>query len=278
MRSGDPVKSLNRERPNMRSRITSSVHLSPKISSEQATGHGERRLERAIFSCFAERGREAIGGRLPEYPLAIHKYFCLSFASDMKDAAAAQVARLAPPGAGLPWLELQAARFLFWRLRRRMNRAQLDSYFEKERDLMLGMARSCSPKVGRKRRLIKRLRGIEDSSRFWSVYMTLDHVRIVNTGAARVIQTLGREEVPTGKANTASVKPSPEADASAIEGFNHSCELFLKCARALPDLHTKERFAHPWFGMMDAAGWHAMGAMHINLHRRQIERILAAKE
>jgi hypothetical protein len=192
----------------------------------------------------------------------------------MKHAATPDMPQLAPPGAGLPWLELQAARFLFWRLRRRMNRTQLDAYFERERDLMLEMARSCSPQVAKERRLIPRLRGIEDSSRFWSVYMTLDHVRIVNTGAARVIQTLGRGHTMQGQASTANVKPSPEADASAIEGFDHSCDLFLKYAQAIADLHTKERFAHPWFGLMDAAGWHAMGAMHIKLHRRQIERIL----
>jgi hypothetical protein len=193
----------------------------------------------------------------------------------METAMNPDLPKLAPPGAGLPWVELQIARLLFWRLRRRMNRAQLNSYFGQERDLMLEMARGCTSELGRERRLIKRLRGIEDSSRFWSVYMTLDHVRIVNTGAARVIQTLGRGQVMSGQASTANVKPSPDADASVIEGLAHSCELFLKCANALPDLHTKERFAHPWFGLMDAAGWHAMGVMHINLHRRQIERILA---
>jgi hypothetical protein len=123
--------------------------------------------------------------------------------------------------------------------------------------------------------LIKRLPGIEDSSRFWSVYMTLDHVCIMNTVVARTIQTLGHGQVPSGKASTASVKPSPDADASAVEGFNHSCDLLLKCVATIPDLHTQTHFEHPWFGPLDAAGWHAMAAMHMNLHRRQIESILA---
>lgn len=193
----------------------------------------------------------------------------------MKTLVSPDTPQLAPPGAGLPWLELQIARLLFgWRWSR-LSRQQINESFEHERCIMLNLARSCTPETGARRVLIKRLRGIEDSSRFWSVYMTLDHVRIMNTVVARTMQTLSHGQVPSGKASTANVKPAPQADASAIEGFDHSCDLLLKCVQAIPDLHTKERFTHPWFGPLDAAGWHAMAAMHMNLHRRQIESILA---
>jgi hypothetical protein len=43
---------------------------------------------------------------------------------------------------------------------------------------------------------------------------------------------------------------------------------------ATPYLRTKARFAHPWFGPLDAAGWHLMAGMHLSIHRVQIERIL----
>ena len=34
-------------------------------------------------------------------------------------------------------------------------------------------------------------------------------------------------------------------------------------------------YAHPWFGPLDARGWQALAAFHLDLHRVQIERILA---
>ena len=40
--SGEPAKSLKRERPNIKSRIINNDHRSPKISSAHATGHGDR--------------------------------------------------------------------------------------------------------------------------------------------------------------------------------------------------------------------------------------------
>ena len=39
---------------------------------------------------------------------------------------------------------------------------------------------------------------------------------------------------------------------------------------------TAARYRHPWFGPLDAAGWHALAATHMGVHRRQLERILAA--
>jgi ribosomal protein L22 len=42
MPSGEATKSLNRVRPKKRSRMTSRVQRSPKMSNEHATGQGER--------------------------------------------------------------------------------------------------------------------------------------------------------------------------------------------------------------------------------------------
>lgn len=38
--------------------------------------------------------------------------------------------------------------------------------------------------------LIDRVVGIEDSSRYWSVFMVLDHLRIVDEGMTQIIQAL----------------------------------------------------------------------------------------
>jgi hypothetical protein len=185
--------------------------------------------------------------------------------------------QLAPPGAGLPKVELWIGRLIFSWQWRRLPRERIEEKFIRERDLILALAKGCPPEVAAERRLIKRLNGIEDSSRYWSVYMTLDHLRIVNRVTTMTIRGLAQGHPPKLRASTANVKPSPEADALAIEAFSKCCDEFLRESRGMADLHTEARYAHPWFGPLDAAGWHAMAAMHMNLHRRQIERILEAK-
>ncbi|MDA0814196.1 MAG: DinB family protein [Verrucomicrobia bacterium] len=182
--------------------------------------------------------------------------------------------KLAAPGAGLPKIELIFSRFRFgWALRTR-SREQFSALFESERVQILALARSCDAETGARPVLIDRLRGMEDSSRYWSVFMTLDHLRIVNLAVAGAIRALGKGELPDRVARTADVKPDPAADITAIDDFERSCEFLSTCAQQVPDLKTSQRFDHPWFGPMDAGGWHALGAVHMSIHRKQIERIL----
>jgi hypothetical protein len=182
--------------------------------------------------------------------------------------------RLAPPGAGLPWLELRIARMGFGWLQRRTTREEAAALLVKERDTVLELTGRCNPEAASLRVLIDRLRGMEDSSRFWSVYMTLDHLRIVNLAVAEVIRLLGAGQVPAREARTADVKPDAQVDRRVIEDFERSCERVERCAAAVPDLRTAHRYAHPWFGSLDGAAWHFLAGFHLQLHRRQIEQIL----
>jgi hypothetical protein len=183
---------------------------------------------------------------------------------------------LAPPGAGLPKPELFVARFIFGWFRRSRSRADLTAMFEEERARILRLARPCDAGMGTRRTLIQRLPGLEDSSRDWSVSMTLEHLRIVNEVVGESILSLSEGIVPERVASTAAVKPSPEVDASAIEAFDRGCDRFQAVVAAISDLRTSARYAHPWFGPLDAAGWHAMATFHMRLHRKQVEAILAA--
>lgn len=146
--------------------------------------------------------------------------------------------------------------------------------FEAERTEILRLARSVAELTGEKQVLVKRIRGMEDSSRFWSVYMVLDHLNIVNTLFTSIMFALTRGTVPDGKASTADVKPSPDANGALVDEFERTCAKYVSRVGKLSDLKTKVRYAHPWFGPLDAAGWHALAAFHMALHRQQIERIL----
>jgi hypothetical protein len=182
--------------------------------------------------------------------------------------------KLAPPGAGLPPLELFIARLLFAWSSHRATRESSNARFERERGAIRALAGRCDAESGARRVLIARLRGIEDSSRYWSVWMTLDHLRIVNENIARIIGSLAVGKVPDGTASTARVKPSPGATAACAAEFEQSCDALQTTVAGIADLKTAARYAHPWFGPLNAAEWHTIAGIHMGLHRAQIERIL----
>ncbi len=183
--------------------------------------------------------------------------------------------KLAPPGAGLPKVELFVASIFFGLRRKLGNRHAFDARFREERELIGALIGSCNAESGARRVLITRPPGLEDSSRYWSVWMTLDHLRIVHDAFVRVIDALTKGKMPEGKVSTADVKPSPQATAAVAADYEKSCDALLEQVAASPNLKTKLRFAHPWFGPLDAAGWHALAGGHMGIHRLQIERILA---
>lgn len=182
--------------------------------------------------------------------------------------------KLAPPGAGLPTIELQVAKLSFAFYRRRSDRETVNAQFQHEREMIRKLVSACDADSGGRRVLIERPRGLEDSSRYWSVWMTLDHLRIIHQSMARVIGALTKGVMPGGKASTAAVKPSAQVIASVVEEYEKSCDALLAVVAATDNLKTKARYAHPWFGPLDAAGWHALAPRHLRIHRVQIERIV----
>jgi hypothetical protein len=192
----------------------------------------------------------------------------------MSDPPSTDQPKLAPPGAGLPWLELRIARLGFKFLSRRTTREKSAALLAQQRADILELARRCDAQTGARRVLVRRLRGMEDSSRFWSVFMTLDHLRIVNLAVAGTIRMLGQGKTSDRKVSTADVKPDPRADGKVVDEFDLSCRLVERCAGQVPDLKTRLRFDHPWFGSLDAAQWYFLAGIHLRLHRQQIELII----
>jgi hypothetical protein len=181
--------------------------------------------------------------------------------------------KLDAPGAGLPKAELFLARRLFAMKRRMGSRDSFTKKFQDERALIRKMIEKCDAETGSKRVLIERVRGLEDSSRYWSVWMTLEHLRIVHTAMTKVIGSLTNGIAVPGAASTAAVKPGV-VGAEVVGGFEKSCDDLLAVVGGMADLETKLTYSHPWFGPLNAAGWHALAAGHLEIHRVQIERIL----
>ena len=181
--------------------------------------------------------------------------------------------RLDRPGAGLPVIERMIAGRLIAARYRRMRRDEISAEFESERVLINAAAERVEPTDGATRILVDRQRGMEDSSRFWSIYMVLEHLCIVNEAVAGFIGLLGSEKTPEVHADTAKVKPSAGVGREVIDRFNRSCEELLATVNSIENLQTRATHPHPWFGPFDAAQWHHMAAFHMTLHRKQIEAI-----
>ncbi|MBS0192148.1 MAG: hypothetical protein U0573_05920 [Phycisphaerales bacterium] len=178
------------------------------------------------------------------------------------------------PGAGVPAIERLVGK---WRVKmsaRMGGKAGADAAMEAERVGIRALYEPLSAETSGRRVLIPRLRGLEDSSRYWSVWMVLDHLRIVNEQIAMIISLLGRDRTPEGKASTATVKPAIEVDGSVVGRYEKSCDQVLRAAAGAPSLRSRARYAHPWFGPLSGAEWHTMAGMHMGIHRAQIEAIL----
>ena len=182
--------------------------------------------------------------------------------------------KLDAPGAGLPLPELFVARAMFRVQRFLKSREDWTELFKTEQAAILQLAQSVKEEDGATQILVRRIRGMEDSSRFWSVYMVLDHLNIVNGAFTGAILSLAKGRVPERKANTADVKPDPDCTVETVTKFQKTCDAFLEKTVKVANLSTKARYRHPWFGPLDAAGWHALAAFHMRLHRKQIEQIV----
>jgi hypothetical protein len=180
---------------------------------------------------------------------------------------------LAPPGAGLPAFERWVGKMMIGWGMRGYRREATDATLRGERDRILALAAGAGEADNSRRVLVPRLRGMEDSSRYWSVFMVLEHLAIVNGGVAAALRELAAGRVPSGEVRTAEVKPRPAAGPESVEAFQRSCDLVMRVMGTIDDPRATPKYAHPWFGPFDAGQWHHMVAFHMRLHRKQIEAI-----
>ena len=182
--------------------------------------------------------------------------------------------KLAAPGAGLPAPQLFVARKLFALKCRMGKRSAFLDHFREEQLKIRSLLDTCAPEKRGERVLVPRMRGLEDSSRYWSLWMTLDHLRIVNDAIAGTMEQLCQGNVPPDQLSTADVKPDPQVSEVIETDFEQSCDEFLKRITSMGELKNTVRYHHPWFGPLDAFQWLALASMHMSIHRAQIAAIL----
>jgi hypothetical protein len=97
---------------------------------------------------------------------------------------------------------------------------------------------------------------------------------IVDSAIIRILQRLSQGRRVPGTISTAAVKPRRVESLEVVERFQKTVEGYVNDVTKLGSLRTSMTHAHPWFGEMNAHGWHCLAAGHHRIHRRQIERIL----
>lgn len=183
--------------------------------------------------------------------------------------------RLQPPGAGIPFLAKFFARYFYfpkifkgsWEDANRVYQAQMAKVIE--------LVEKTPPAYLTKKVLIPPLQGLEDSSRYWSIQMTLEHLNIVSQEVGEAIVLLSRGETVPKKADTAQVKPQGEAT------FEKTFADFKKMAATqiadlnsrVKDRASKTTHDHPWFGPFTAHKWNWLLGIHTGIHRQQIKLI-----
>jgi hypothetical protein len=120
--------------------------------------------------------------------------------------------------------------------------------------------------------------GLEDSSRYYSYAMVLEHLTITGLGVARIVSELTHLRPPSGAVRTAALKP---AGGLSLEETVAGYEAMLGEFRRLTideagDRGTPLRFEHPWFGALPAGRWMHFAPFHQTIHLKQARRILAS--
>jgi hypothetical protein len=181
--------------------------------------------------------------------------------------------KLAPPGAGLPTLQTLFLRYLVVPLASRKTSWEEDlQKFSSESEKILKLLEQKLEME--KKILVPPLAGLEDSSRYWSITETVEHLLIVGEEIKKCIQELCGGSIPKKETKIAEVKPKgkihfAECKAAFISFTDRTPRELL----AIPNRTSPLKYPHPWFGSLDAKQWCWLLGIHQGIHRKQIEAI-----
>jgi len=194
----------------------------------------------------------------------------------ISDKDAAVIATLEKPGAGLPLMQRIALRLYYKPFVAGKAGWEKDvADFRKLNDKILQTYADIPAADVTRRVLVPKQPGLEDSSRYWSAAMTLEHMVIVGTGVRNIIIALSQGIVPDYKPDTAGVKPSgsgtPDDTLAAFTAFADKTMADIDAQTG--NRNSTAMLDHPWFGAFTARQWHWILPMHGAIHLKQLREI-----
>jgi hypothetical protein len=197
--------------------------------------------------------------------------------TDQADSNSSPQANLAAPGAGLPRLQAFVLRHvLFPAFCRTTSWDKALGLFLQEGERVVVAAQSLAPEALQTRVLIRAPMGIEDSSRYWSAAMVLEHLIEVGSRIATGVVELTHGQAASVKADIAEVKPQGSKDGDIVAAYRTFLADYAgMVTHRVGDRTARHTAPHPWFGDLTPQRWVCLGAIHQQIHRRQMERIIA---
>ncbi|MBC8869209.1 MAG: DinB family protein [Planctomycetes bacterium] len=182
------------------------------------------------------------------------------------------------PKAGLPRFQAVVLRYVQFPIYCRFTSwKKAAAVFEAEGNKLIALAHPLSPDLFQKTVQIGPLWGLEDNSRCWSAEMVLEHLIEVGSRIAIGIVELSHGEQPSVKAD--DLKPKGGHGLRLLKDYIAFLDDYAQTL--LEDVGQKTSnltHPHPWFGQLTAHGWACFGAVHLTVHRRQMERIVTGLE
>lgn len=183
--------------------------------------------------------------------------------------------QLQPPGSGLPPFERMYLNAAFKIGTALMSEQRALSLFLRESETIMELVDEGDLDHVTEQVMISRMQGIEDSSRNWSLLMVMEHLVMVNQSILHVIGDLKAGLTVAMDVKIADYKPNPQVGLPIIDRFHNICSQYQQAIESHGRLRGTGTVAHPWFGPLNAHGWHCLAAVHMRIHRRQARKISA---
>lgn len=128
----------------------------------------------------------------------------------------------------------------------------------------------------KKKVLVPAQQGLEDSSRYWSIQETLEHILIVSQGMREIIKHLSHGKNFPVIVQTKDVKPTGNLPLSQVlTDFKNLTENHIKnINQEVGDKNSPLTHDHPWFGPFKSQQWFWIMGVHAGLHYKQVKEII----
>jgi len=187
--------------------------------------------------------------------------------------------KLQPPGAGLPFPQRILLRYFVGPVvSKRVPLPECRKKYELITKKIIDQISKVPLEQRKVRILVDPIRGLEDSSRFWSLNEVLEHLLIVSKGIEAIILTLASGKTLDHVVDIAQVKPSKAEQDSLNEFMEYAPDLMKrideKVSHPKMDIGTQLSHRHPWFGNITARQWYWLLSGHQGIHYAQVKGII----
>jgi len=183
--------------------------------------------------------------------------------------------QLEKPGAGLPFLEALMVRWYVGPFQSRKNDAQKNLRLFSMAGARLLKEAASVPETKRDQKvLVPRMKGVEDSSRFWCANEVLEHLMITGEGMRAVIKSLAENKPIDYVVRIENFKPKDKyKGGDARPDFKKFLDETVAQLEQLKIEDGGMTHLHPWLGRFNALQWTWLLAGHNGLHLQQLQAI-----